>query len=160
MHVWEKKRWRRGKKDWTSSGFWTIPLFVSLTAPDRLAERPGLADQFFKCTTNARHSQVGIWPLCLSAFQCVCGVNIYYKLIYTSKGKKDVSVTFSRCQIWTEDVRERTERDPVDLRDLLMYALHNLFIYLGGIDFARSWSETCWHFHTHTISHPGAAQYI
>lgn len=83
---------------------------------------------------KARHRQVGTWPLCLSAFQCVCGVNIYYTLIYTSKGKKDVSVTFSKCQIWTEEERERTEREEGILRDLLMYALHNLFIYLGEID--------------------------
>lgn len=56
--------------------------------------------------------------------------------------KKDVSVTFSKCQIWREEERERREREEGELRDLSMYALHNLFIYPGGTDRACSLSET------------------
>lgn len=85
---------------------------------------------------KARHRQVGTWPLCLSAFQCVCGVNIYFTLIYTSKGKKDVSVTFSKCQVWRGEERIRRERVAGDLGDLSMYALHNLFIYPGETESA------------------------
>lgn len=80
---------------------------------------------------KARHRQVGTWPLCLSAFQRVCGVNIYFTLIYTSKGeKKDVSVTFSKCQIWREKDKERREREEGYLRDLSRYASHNLFLFI------------------------------
>lgn len=110
---------------------------------------------------KARHRQVGTWPLCLSAFQCVCGVNIYFTLIYTSKGKKDVPVTFSKCQVWREEERIRRERAAGDLGDLSMYALHNVFIYPGEIDRERSLSETYWPLHTYSHNFTQrASQYI
>lgn len=58
-------------------------------------------------------------------------------------------VTFSKCQIWTEEEKERREKEEGVLRDLSMYALHNLFIYPGEIDRACSLSETYWLLHTH-----------
>ncbi len=63
-------------------------LSISFTAPDRLTERAWFSRsiiQKYLQMHKARHRQVGTWPLCLSAFQCVCVVNIYFTLIYTSK---------------------------------------------------------------------------
>lgn len=67
---------------------------------------------------KAKGRQAGTWSLYLSAFQCVCGVNNYFALIYTSKaGKKDVSVTFSKCQAWREEEGIRRKREESDLHE-------------------------------------------
>lgn len=78
---------------------------------------------------KARPRQPGTRALCLSSFQCVRGVNSYYTLIYTTKGRNDVSVTFSKCRIRTEEEGDRTEVWDVS-GEALMYSLRNLFIFI------------------------------
>lgn len=48
-------------------------------------------------------------------------------------------------------LERRRGREEGDLRDLLMYALHNLFIYPGQTDRACSLSETYRWFRTHIL---------
>lgn len=69
--------------------------------------------------------------------------------------KKDVSVTFSRCQVWKEKEGIKRESEKGDLRDLSMYALHNLFICLEEIDRGCSLSGTYWQLHKylHNFTH-------
>lgn len=76
--------------------------------------------------------------------------------------KKDVSVTFSRCQVWREEEEIKRERKGGDLRDLSMYALHNLFICLGKIDWGCSLSETYRELHkySHNFTDTGVSQEI
>lgn len=76
--------------------------------------------------------------------------------------KKDVSVTFSRCQVWKEKEGIKREREKGDLRDLTMYALHNLFICLEEIDRGCSLSGTYWQLHKylHNFTHRSLTIYL
>lgn len=65
---------------------------------------------------------------------CLWCQHLFHTYLHLKGGKKDVSVTFSKCQVWRGEERERRGRDEGDLRDLSMHALHNLFIYPGEID--------------------------
>lgn len=59
------------------------------------------------------------------------------------RGKRDVSVTFSKCQVWREEERIRKEREEADWGDLSMYSLHNLYIYPGETESAFYQKQTC-----------------
>lgn len=71
-------------------------------------------------------------------------------------------VTFSECQIWREEERERREKEEGDLRDLSMYALHNrfLFIWERWTEHALYQKHTGSFTLTYVISHTGAGRCI
>lgn len=76
------------------------------------------------------------------------------------KKKKDVPVTFSRCQVWKEEEGIKKEREEGDLRDLSMYALHNLFVLERLTEVALYQKHAVSFKSTNTILHAGASQYI
>lgn len=136
--------------------FWAFPLSSCTWRAYREAEVTRSIIQKYLQMHKARCRQDGTWSLCLSAFQCVSGVNIYFTLLYTSKKEKKRCF----CDLLQVSSLERKRGDKKrnsegDLRDLSMYLLHNLFICLEEIDRGCSLSGTHWQLHKylHNFTH-------
>lgn len=130
-------------------------------APDGLIERPRLPDQSFKSIYKCTKSQMQTGWHMVTLFKCFSMClwcqHLFHTPLHLKEGgeKKDVSVTFSRCQVWKEKEGIKREREKGDLRDLSAYGLHNLFICLEEIDRGCSLSGTYWQLHKylHNFTH-------
>lgn len=105
-----------------------LGLSITFAAPDRLTERSII--QKYLQMHRARLRQVGAWPLSLSAFQCACGVNIYFTLIYTSKGEeKMLPWPLASVKSGKKEEGKTKKRKGRDLRDSSAYSIQNPFLF-------------------------------
>lgn len=91
---------------------------------------------------------------------CLWCQHLFHTSLHLKGRKKNVPVTFSRCHVWEEEEGIKREREEGDLRDLSMYALHNLFVLERLTEGALYQKHAGSSKNTNTILRAGASQYI
>lgn len=104
---------RRGGKSAGPHLFLELPLALSVSLHlTGLQRDPGFQINHSKVFTNAQSQTQTGWHMatlfkCFS--MCLWCQHLFHTYLHLKGGKKDVSVTFSWCQIWREEREEEKE---------------------------------------------------